>query len=81
MNVRVLLFGPAAMAAGVESVIVSAAEAPTCECVLAALGEQFPAIRPFTKGGRLAINANYAVAATQVAAGDEVALISLVSGG
>lgn len=81
MNVRVLLFGPAAMAAGVDSVIVAAAEAPTSERILAAIGEQFPVIRPFTQVGRLAINARYADVSTVVAAGDEVALISLVSGG
>lgn len=81
MNVRVLLFGPAAMAAGTDSVTVSAVGAATAGLVLAAIGEQFPTLRPFTRGGRLAVNANYADAATRVVAGDEVALISLVSGG
>jgi molybdopterin converting factor small subunit len=81
MNVRVLLFGPAAAAAGADSVTVSGVEAGTCEQVITALGGQFPALRPFTIGGRLAVNSNYADAATRVAATDEVALISLVSGG
>jgi len=81
MNVRVLLFGPPAMAAGVDSVTVSAVDAATCEQVMAALGEQFPTLRPFTRGSRLAINAEYVDEKTLVAAGDEVALISMVSGG
>jgi len=46
VNVRVLLFGPAAMAAGTDSVTVSAVGAATAGLVLAAIGEQFPTLRP-----------------------------------
>ena len=81
MNIRVLLFGPAATSAGAEAVVVSAPEVPTCGDVIAAVGEQFPALRPFARVGRLAVNGNYADVALRVADKDEIALISLVSGG
>jgi molybdopterin converting factor small subunit len=81
MNVRVLLFGSAARMAGAESVTVVAKEPATCDVVMSALGEQFPRLRPLTRSARLAVNACYVHGSTSVTAHDEVALISLVSGG
>jgi molybdopterin converting factor small subunit len=81
MKVRVLLFGPAAMASGADSVTVSVEEGASRDRVLAALSDQFPSLRPFARVGRLAVNAGYSDAQTRIAANDELALISMVSGG
>lgn len=81
MNVRVLLFGPAALVSGMDSVTVSVDEGAGCNAILAVMAEQFPALRSFARVGRLAVNAAYVDAETCVAAGDELALISMVSGG
>lgn len=83
MNVDVLLFGPAAKAAGADRLQVStgAAPAPTAGDVLLALHASCPALAPFLAGARLAINHSFARESDPIRPGDEVALIALVGGG
>jgi len=88
MQVEVLLFGPAAMAAGADRVTVSMPERPTggtdsatARDITAALIEQHPALRFALSAPRLAVNQKFASPDTVVRPGDEVALITLVGGG
>jgi molybdopterin converting factor small subunit len=84
MQVKVLLFGPAAAAAGCDSLTVSVGEGARCRDVLAALGRAnapLGAIADAAKGARLAVNHAFADATQPIQPTDEVALISMVSGG
>lgn len=81
MTIDVLIFGPAADAAGAPRVRVTPAERPTVASVLAALADQHPALGFALSGARLAVNRAFAPAEAPIAPGDEVALISLVGGG
>ncbi len=81
MEVTVLLFGPAAAAAGAGRVAVRMDGGATAADVLRGLAEQHPSLAAAVRGGRLAVNAAFVPEGTPVMAGDEVALIALVSGG
>lgn len=83
MEIETLLFGPAADAAGADRITLSLPERATVGDALAAIGRDYPALAPAVQGagGRLAVNHEYAGADHPLAPGDEVALISLVSGG
>jgi molybdopterin converting factor small subunit len=84
MQVKVLVFGPAAAAARRESLTVSVGDGATCDEVLAAVGAAGASLAGFSdasKGARLAVNHEFADAGRVIRAGDEVALISMVSGG
>jgi len=77
----VLLFGPAAASAGCSSVRVVCDVGATCDAVRESLCAQHAAIASIVRAGRLAVNGVYVDGATVIGAGDEVALVSLVSGG
>ncbi len=81
MHLRVLLFGPAAAAAGSAEVRVPAPSGATAGAVLHALAESHPALRPYVAAGRLAVNHAFAAPDYTVQPTDEVALIAMVSGG
>jgi molybdopterin converting factor small subunit len=81
MEVTVLLFGPAAMAAGARQVAVKVAHGCTSAELRAAMLEQHAALRPVMAWGRVVVNHAYSPPGTVIRAGDEVALIALVSGG
>jgi molybdopterin converting factor small subunit len=84
MQVKVLLFGPAAAAAGRDSLTVTVGETPTSGEVLAALGGAsgpLAAIADPDKGARLAVNHAFADISQRIRPSDEVALITMVSGG
>ena len=81
METRVLLFGPPAIAAGVDSIAVTTPEEPTCARLLPAISEQFPALRRYAETARLAVNGRYGDAITPIKPRDEVAMICMVSGG
>src|SRR5262245_23561331 len=81
VRVRVLLFGPEAAAVRRESVEVEVAEPATCEGVRSRLAAEFPALRAHLGSGRFAVNHEFAPMERAIRAGDEVALIGLVSGG
>jgi len=79
--IRVLLFGPVAMATGTDSIAVTLAASPNCADLLRAMGEQWPGLRRFAEFARVAVNHRYADASELIAPDDEVALICMVSGG
>jgi molybdopterin converting factor small subunit len=79
--VEVLLFGPAARAAGASSAQVRVPARATVSCVLQALAAQRPEIAFTLPGARLAVNHRFAQGDATVHPGDEVALIAMVSGG
>lgn len=81
MMVRVLLFGPAAMAVRLDSVGVELGPQGTCIELARAISEQRPDLRMYVSRGRLAINAAFVDESTIIRESDEVALISMVSGG
>ena len=81
MTVRVLLFGPAAMAVRLDSVGVELGPRHTCIELARAIGEQWPDLRLYVSRGRLAVNSTFVDESTIIRESDEVALISMVSGG
>lgn len=83
MSFEVLLFGPYADAAGARSVSVEVGSDGTVRAgaLLAAVGEQTPALRPLLGGARLAVNSRFAASDDEVSASDEIALVGLVGGG
>lgn len=82
MLVQVLLFGPQALAVGSDRVTIKlAAGDHTCAALRALLAESIPALRPTLPAARFAINSAFAPDTTRITATDEVALITLVSGG
>jgi len=81
MTVRVLLFGPAAMAVRLDSVGVKLGTRCTCIELARKIGEQWPDLRMYVRHGRWAINATFVDESAMIQENDEVALISMVSGG
>lgn len=82
MRVEVLLFGPLADLASRDRVIVETArDAPTARDVRDALATAIPVLRPSLASCRLAVNHAFAHDDATIGAGDEVAVIALVSGG
>jgi molybdopterin converting factor small subunit len=84
MQIEVLIFGGAALAAKADRVSVTVEEACTVRAVLEALHSQYPALRfalPSPETGRLAVNQAFAKGDHAIQPGDEVALITLVGGG
>ncbi len=76
------LFGPPALALGVGEVVVEVAGAdPTVADLRTRLGEAAPALAPFLPAARFAVNQAFAGATHPVQPADEIALITLVSGG
>jgi molybdopterin converting factor small subunit len=81
LNLDVRLFGPQAVLAGRRVVAVRVPNPATAADVLAALGRAEPTLAESVRRSRLAVNHEFVDAADAVAAGDEVALIGMVSGG
>lgn len=81
MEVRVLLFGPEAHAAGRRDATLDVAAPVTCARVKEALARALPMIAGNVSAARLAVNAEFAAPERVIAPGDEVALIGVVSGG
>lgn len=81
VTLRVLVFGPAAVALGASSCEVEVSEGSTVREVLRALGEQVPALAAWAPLGRLARNHAFAAHGETVEAGDELALLVAMSGG
>lgn len=82
MQVQVMLFGPIADMLGSSTIAVNTPNAqPTARVVLDSLGAQNPTVSDAVRACRLAINHSFAHDDAVVGAGDEVALIGLVSGG
>jgi len=84
MEFEVRLFGPAAQAARADRVRVrwsTSDRRPSPRELLAALGEQHPAVGFALGSARLAVNHAFAAESSRVSPEDEVALIALVGGG
>jgi len=79
--VTILLFGPAAAAAGASEITLDIQPGMTVSELKQILTERCPAIEPFVKTGRIAVNQAFAPASTPVNPDDELALIAMVSGG
>jgi MoaE-MoaD fusion protein len=81
MQVEVLLFGAERAAAGQDRAVVTLSAAHTCRDLRERLAVELPALRPHLPSSRFAINGEFVPLDSPIAAGDEVALVGLVSGG
>lgn len=81
LQYTVLLFGPAAVATGTDRVVFDSLEPFSVDTLKAAMAQQFPQLTELLEVGRLAINQGFVTGDTLVAQGDEIALITMVSGG
>jgi len=79
MRVTVKLFGPERQAAGADSVGVDVNDGATCADVRTKLGEAHAGLGE--SHTRFAVNQSFVTDDHVLSAGDEVALIGLVSGG
>lgn len=78
----VKLFGPAAQRAGTRQVrLTLVGDSATCAAVKSALSAAAPALADVLPASRLAVNHEFAADDAPVSAGDEVALVAMVSGG
>jgi len=81
MQLHVKLFGPQSQLVGNDTVALQLPDPATCADVRHALYEAAPALRESLPHSRLAVNQAFAGDDHAVQAGDEVALIGMVSGG
>jgi molybdopterin synthase catalytic subunit/molybdopterin synthase sulfur carrier subunit len=80
-RVRVLAFAGARDVLGAGEMLVDFEEPCTAEQLLGRMCNDFPALSPYRRSIRVAINGAYAKSEELIAAGDEVALIPPVAGG
>lgn len=80
-TVHVLLFDVLRRSVGAGEVTVEVPDGATGADLLAALAAEHPSVADHRPVIRLAVNRRYAPAETVIAPGDEVALITPVSGG
>ena len=78
---RVLLFAGLREAAGTRELTIRLPDGASVAELRARLAEECPPLRPLVGNAGVAINEEYADAATRLRAGDVVALIPPVSGG
>jgi molybdopterin converting factor subunit 1 len=81
IDVRVLLFSVLRERVGTARVTVTLPDRATGDTLLDELTEHHPALGEFRSVVRLAVNEQYAPSNTRLHDGDEVALITPVSGG
>lgn len=81
MTVRVLFFASLREAVGLGEQTVTLAEPSSGTDLLDVLEAEHPALAPFRRSVRLAVNQRYARGEVMLADGDEVALITPTSGG
>jgi molybdopterin converting factor small subunit len=81
MEVSVRLFGAEASAAGRREVRIDLPPGGTCADLLRLIGAEVEPLRGRLGHCRLAVNHDFAPPQRVLSAGDEVALIGLVSGG
>jgi molybdopterin converting factor subunit 1 len=80
-SVRLLLFGSVKDIAAAESIDLPLSPGDTTDSLLDALVSRYPALGPWRRYLRVAVNREYAPGGSQVSPGDEVAVIPPVSGG
>ena len=81
MIVRVLFFAALREKAGVSEVMTEIPEGASAHDLLESVALRFPAVRPAVPVIRMAVNEAYADSSVTLKEGDEVALITPVSGG
>lgn len=82
MQIIVRLFGPAAQTVGRREIQLMLDEKrATCADLRAALAASEPALQALLPACRIAVNQEFAAEDQLLRAGDEVALIGMVSGG
>jgi molybdopterin converting factor subunit 1 len=81
MKLTVRLFAAARDLAGQSEALVELSPGADVAAVRNQLALQFPRLQPLVARSLVAVNSEYAVDASPVAEGDEVALIPPVSGG
>lgn len=81
ITIRVLLFSVLRERLGSSQIEVSLTEGGDSSDLLQKLIETFPDVRSYAPVTRLAVNGEYVDAAVDLSDGDEVALITPVSGG
>jgi molybdopterin synthase catalytic subunit/molybdopterin synthase sulfur carrier subunit len=81
MKVELKLFAVARQLGGCDTISIDLPAGATVAALRAALAEQTPALAPILPRVMFAVNADYAVDETVIAAGAEVACIPPVSGG
>jgi molybdopterin synthase catalytic subunit/molybdopterin synthase sulfur carrier subunit len=79
--VRVLAFAGARDVLGTPELMLALPEPCTAEALLHRVCEEYPALSPYRRSIRVAINGAYASPLEVVSSGDEVALIPPVAGG
>lgn len=78
----VLVFGPQAVQLGAGSARVGGVDFPIRACdLMGRIVEQFPTLESSIGVSRLAVNQEFVAGDSMIHAGDEVALIGLISGG
>lgn len=77
----VRLFGPAREAAGAGEIMLELREPATAADAIAALAATLPALAPLLPRSRVAVNFAYVDTGTQLATGDEIAILPPVGGG
>lgn len=81
MEVRVLIFGPAAALLRADHITIHLGADHSAAALLTAIASNYPALIPTLAGARVAINHSFALPDSPINPADEVALIALVSGG
>jgi MoaD family protein len=81
MRVQVKLFAVLKEGLGKEVVEFEMPEGATCAHVISLLGTQFTKFKPLFERSLVAINGEYAERATLLSPGDELAVLTPVSGG
>jgi len=80
-TVRLLAFAGARDVLGAGEMAFPLEEPCTAEALLHQVCRQFPALEPYRRSLRVAVNGAYARSDEEVRSGDEVALIPPVAGG
>jgi molybdopterin synthase catalytic subunit/molybdopterin synthase sulfur carrier subunit len=80
-RVRLLAFAGARDVLGAGEILLDLEAPCTAEELLGRMCRDYPALSPYRRSIRVAINGAYAKSEEMIAAGDEVALIPPVAGG
>jgi len=77
----ILLFGPAAAAVNLNRVVIESAGLCSADQLKDLISQQSPSLDVFLQAGRLAVNQSFVASDTIICTDDEIALITMVSGG
>jgi len=81
LQYTILLFGPAATATGADRIEIESPEPCSCDELKALIARVQPVLDEHLEIGRLAVNQRFVVPTTRIDPADEIALITMVSGG